>query len=148
MINIQRAQDVEVDYAEVIRHSPVAEEPEAQAIMGNFLKRSTHTFVGYVDGRVAAVYGLITPSLLSDQCYMWLLTTDAATEHKFLLIRHSEVVIEGILGHYARIVGNTSASDVKAIRWLKWLGATYTYPQNEKMIPFTLTRESFRGRHG
>jgi len=147
MIDIQRAQDVEVDYAEVISRSAAAGDPEAQGIMDQFLRRSAHTFVGYVDDRVAAVYGLITPSLMSDQCYMWLLTTDAAEEHKFLLIRHSEVVIEGVLKHYTKIIGQTAASDIKAIRWLKWLGAVYTFPEGKKLIPFTITRESFERRH-
>lgn len=148
MIDIQRAQDVEVNYAEVIRRSPSAGDPEAQGIMETFLRRSAHTFVGSVDGKVAAVYGLITPSLMSDQCYMWLLTTDLCNEHKFLLIRHSEVVIEGVLKHYTKIIGQTSAADTKAIRWLKWLGATYHFPEGKKLVPFSITRESFEKRHG
>jgi hypothetical protein len=148
MINIRQAQDVEVDYGEVIQHSAAANVPEAQEYMKSFLRKSAHTYVGFIDGKVAAVYGLLTPTLLSDMGYMWLLTTDVVDGHKFVFVRHSQVVVGSVLKHYARIVGNTSPADTRAIRWLKWLGATYKYPPDAKLLPFTITRESYEKRYG
>jgi hypothetical protein len=146
-VSIVPAQDVEVDYLEVVRRSPFGETPNALEVMLKFVSGSRCTFVGYADDRVACVYGLITPTLLSDRAHMWLLTTDLVDEHKFIFIRHSQVVIEAVLEQYSQIVGETSVKDDKALRWMKWLGAEFTYPTGVELVPFRITRESFRRRH-
>jgi hypothetical protein len=147
-ISIVPAKDVDVDYEDVLRRSASGDAPNALEIMAKFIAGSTCTFVGYADDMVACVYGLITPTLLSDRAHMWLLTTDVVSDHKFVFIRHSQVVIEAILEKYSQVVGETSVKDEKALRWMKWLGAEFTYPSGVELVPFRITRESFRGRHG
>jgi len=146
-ISIIPAQDVNVDYGEVVSRSAFADTPNAMEIMAKFVSGSRCTFVGYADGKVACVYGLITPTLLSDRAHMWLLTTDLVNEHKFIFVRHSQVVIEAVLENYNQIVGETSIKDEKALRWMKWLGADFEYPSGVELVPFRITRESFRRRH-
>jgi hypothetical protein len=147
-ISIVPAKDVDVDYGDVLRRSAVGDQPNALETMLKFINGSACTFVGYSDDLVACVYGLITPTLLSDRAHMWLLTTDVVNDHKFVFIRHSQVVIEAVLERYSQIVGETSVKDEKALRWMKWLGAEFTYPSGVELVPFRITRETFRGRHG
>lgn len=148
MISIRPARDMNVDYAEVVKHSAVAELPNALETMIKFVDVSTWTFVGCVDEQVGCVYGLITPTLMSDRAHMWLLTTDLVNEHKFAFVRHSQVVIESILQRYNQIVGETSIKDEKALRWMRWLGAEFKPPPSGIMLPFQITKESFGRRHG
>jgi hypothetical protein len=147
-ISIVPAKDVDVDYRDVLRRSAFGTMPNALETVAKFVNGSTCTFIGYSDDLVACVYGLITPTLLSDRAHMWLLTTDVVSDHKFVFVRHSQVVIEAILERYSQIVGETSVKDEKAVRWMKWLGAEFAYPDGVELVPFAITRESFRRRHG
>lgn len=86
---------------------------------------STWLWAGFVDNECVCVVGLIPPTLLSDQAYLWLHTTPALKAHKFLFVRHSQRFIEAALELFPSIIGVTKPDNVKTIRWLKWLGATF-----------------------
>lgn len=145
MISIREAKKVHVDYAEVLRQSPVAHAPKAMEHLSEFLKSSQHAFVGYVDNDVACVYGFISPSLMSDRAYLWLLTTKLVEENKFLFIRHSQMCIEQALKYYETVVGDVALGDDRAKRWLMWLGAKFGEP-NTSTQPFFITKSTFEGR--
>jgi hypothetical protein len=103
------------------------------------LSMSAHMWAGFVDDKLACIWGVIPPTLMSDQAYLWLYTTDVIKEHQFLLVRHSQMVIEDILKEYPSIVGHAMLGSSKSIRWLKWLGAKFGQPQGTG-IPFRITR--------
>lgn len=86
---------------------------------------SAESWSGYVDGKLICCWGLIPPSILSNQAYLWMHSTPAVREHRFLLVRHSQRVVENALLRYEIIVGHCRCSAVDSIRWLKWLGATF-----------------------
>lgn len=115
----------EIDLREVVRRSPVADLPNAYDTLNEALWRSIEVRYGLVDGKVACIWGLIPPTLLSQTAYLWLLTTDIIAENKFLFIRHSQRYIEEALKQYPEIIGDTVISNTPAIRWLKWLGAEF-----------------------
>jgi len=144
MIAIRKTRDV--DYADMVRRSPVGHLPKALEIVREFAERSTDTFVGYSNGRPACMYGVVLPSLLSNSVYLWLLTTDLVDEHKFLFVRHSQLVLEDLLKEHESIIGDCQVGDVRAQRWLKWLGGKFTRPKNDKTLPFFISRESFEAR--
>jgi hypothetical protein len=100
---------------------------------------SVSIWVGLIDGELACIWGLVPPSFMSNQAYLWLYTTNLIKEHQFILVRHSQVVMEGILEEYPTIVGHATVGDKKAIRWLKWLGAEFGYPQGTG-LPFRIKR--------
>jgi hypothetical protein len=76
-----------------------------------------------LDSEVACVYGLAPPTAISNRAYLWLLTTDLVEQHKFLFIRHSQLVVEDALKRYDVITGTVEHRNGPARRWLRWLGA-------------------------
>jgi hypothetical protein len=103
------------------------------------LLMSTHIWAGFINDKLACIWGVIPPSLMSDQAYLWLYTTDVIKGHEFLLVRHSQMVIEDVLDQYPSIVGHAIIGSDKSIRWLKWLGAKFGPPQGVA-LPFRITR--------
>lgn len=105
-----------------------------------FLHCSTISWLADVDGRGACLWGLIPPTLLSDQAYLWLWTNELAEQHSFLLVRYSQRMIEEMLKEFPILVGHCHSEDPRAQRWLKWLGAEFDFPQG-KLIPFAIRRK-------
>jgi hypothetical protein len=103
------------------------------------LLMSAMMWAGLIDGKLACLWGLIPPTLLSNQAYLWLYTTDVIKEHQFLLVRHSQLVMEQMLEEYPSVCGHAIAGNDKAIRWLKWLGAKFGEPHGMN-IPFRITK--------
>lgn len=120
---------------------------EGERVMDFCLLMSTVIWAGFIDGRLACIWGIIPPSLMSYQAYLWLYTTDLIKEHQFTLVRHSQRVIEEILEEYPSIVGHAIIGSDKSIRWLKWLGAKFGPPQGTG-IPFRITRPHHPYGHG
>ena len=102
---------------------------------------STSIWVGLIDEQLACIWGLIPPTLMSNQAYLWLYTTDVIKEHQFVLVRHSQLVMEEILKRYKSVCGHVvmGKGDSKSVRWLKWLGAKFGEP-SERGVPFRITR--------
>jgi|SRR5262245_32471968 len=111
------------------------------------LKWSSIMWVGHVDSDLCCMWGLIPPTLMSNQAYFWLQTTDLMKDHPFILVRHSQLVIEQALELYPSICGHVNANAPKSIRWLKWLGAKFGTPAHTG-IPFRITRDGRRNGNG
>jgi hypothetical protein len=99
---------------------------------------SVSMWAGIINGKLAAMWGLMPPTVLSTQAYLWLYTTEALTGHEFVLIRHSQLVMKEMLKDYPCICGHAVVSNHKAIRWLKWLGAKFEAPYGGG-LPFRIT---------
>lgn len=112
---------------------------EERDLMNRFIFSSTDLYVGTLDGEIACVWGCIPPTLLSSRAYLWLYTTDVVKEHTFLFIRHSQLAMEKLLEKYDTVVGTTIAGNDKAIRWLKWLGATFE-PSDGRKLNFEIRK--------
>ena len=132
------------DIRSILMQSPVRDIPEAWEIMNEWMYRSSEIYYGMVDGKVACVWGFIQPTILSSTAYLWLLTTDIAAQHKFLLVRHSQMFIEEALKTWPTIIGNCAIDDEKAIRWIKWLGGRFGEPDG-RWLPFTIRRGKLNG---
>jgi hypothetical protein len=140
MISIQRIADIPL--SDVLRRSPVAHIPDAEATLRECVYRSTEVRYGFIDGKVACMWGLIPPSLLSTTAYLWLLTTEIVAEHKFLFVRYSQRYVEEALKVYPTLVGDVIIGNPSALRWLRWLGAEFAPPEGGR-IKFVI-----RKRHG
>lgn len=139
MISLEKVRTA-VDFNDVLARSPVRDIPGADRTLRDTLTKSVVVWVGKVDGEIACVWGLIPPTILSEQAYLWLLTTELVEQHKFLFVRHSQRAIEILLDTYPVITGVTSATHEDAIRWLKWLGAEYE-PGDAGMLNFVIRKK-------
>lgn len=122
---------------ELIKH--IRFDDQGQKTMDFCLVMSVEIWIGSIGGELACIWGIIPPSLMSHQAYLWLYTTDVIKEHQFILVRHSQMVIEELLKEYDSIVGHAIVGSDKSIRWLKWLGAKFGSPQGTG-IPFRISR--------
>jgi hypothetical protein len=125
---------------QVFEKSGIKDVPGAEQTLDQLLIRSTVRHIGLVDGEVAAIWGLVPQSLLSNQAYLWLLTTDLAIEHRFLLVRYSQMFVEQALKHYERLVGHCEAGNYSAKRWIRWLGGEFGKADGKK-VPFVIKRK-------
>ena len=117
------------DVHDVVSRSPVAKAPNAEQILKRWLRTSEEVWLGMHDEEVACVWGLAPPTTISNRAYLWLLTTDLVDQHKFLFVRHSQLVIEDALKRYPMIVGNVAVGNTSARKWLRWLGAEIAAPE-------------------
>ena len=127
------------DMLDVIRRSPVCESADAVKILNDWWLASDKVWAGMVDGEIACLWGLAPPTFLSDNAYLWLLTTDLIQEHKFLFIRYSQRYIEEMLKVYPQIIGHVAIDNYQATKWIRWLGAKLGEPENG-FRPFTIRR--------
>ena len=81
-------------------------EPQSVDILEFCQVMSAECWSGYVDGKLICCWGLIPPSLLSNQAYLWMHSTAAVREHKCVLVRHSQRIIEDALRRYESITGH------------------------------------------
>ena len=125
---------------EIVARSPFAHEVDAEIRLEMFIRLSEEVWFGLHDDRVAAVWGLVPPSLVSNRAHLWLLTTDLVEQHKFLFIRHSQRVIEDALEKYPMIVGDVAVGNNAARKWLRWLGAEIGVPERG-YSPFVIRRK-------
>ncbi len=114
---------------------------EQKVIVERHLRNTVPMYAGYFDNEFAAVWGVIPPTLSSNQAYIWVYTTEAIIGHEFLFVRYSQRMVEELLKSYERIVGVTLVGEDRSIRWLKWLGAEYGEPDG-KVLPFVIRRKT------
>ncbi len=101
---------------------------EEMGVLEQYLTFSAKLYIGSVDGKMCCAWGVVPPSLMSDKAYLWLFSTDAVEEHKFLFVRNSQKAIAEILEEWPIITGYCEVNSIRSIRWLKWLGAKFGGP--------------------
>jgi hypothetical protein len=115
---------------------------EESNTLEQYLTFSQRLYIGAVDGKLVCAWGLIPPSLLSDQAYLWLFSTEAVEEYKFLFVRNSQKAVQEMLKEYSVITGFCEIGNDRSIRWLRWLGAKFGEPVNAKMVPFEIRKRN------
>lgn len=133
-----------VDLKDVLRRSPVGDVPQAEKTMRECMLRSIEVRCGMLDDKVACMWGLIPPTLMSDRAYLWLLTTDIVAEHKFLFVRYSQRYVEQMLEIYPCLYGEVLVTNLPARKWLKWLGAEFG-AESKGVMPFVIKRKTLNG---
>jgi hypothetical protein len=140
VVAIDRIRD-SLNIQEIISHSPVAGIVGADKKLMMALRISEVSWVGRVDNEVVCVWGLVPPTVMSNNAYLWLLTTDKVDNHQFLFVRHSQLMVDMMLQDYEILVGNCNIRQPKSIRCLKWLGARLGEPNGE-WIPFQIRKKN------
>lgn len=102
-------------------------------------RNSTVLWIGTDGDRVLCFYGLIAPTMLSDEAYLWMHTTEALKEHTFVLIRHSQRAIRKMLELFPIIVGHGQIGADRSLAWLRMIGAEFGPPDRDRgLIPFEI----------
>lgn len=96
-------------------------------------------YAGFINGDLICCWGLIPPSFLSTQAYLWM-WGPPKLKHQLVFIRHSQIQVQKMLERYETIVGECLIGAASARRWLQWLGADFGTPQNG-LIPFTIRKQ-------
>lgn len=101
--------------------------------------QTTQVWVGTIDDKFIAAWGLVPMTILSDFAYLWL-WTPPKLEHQFLFVRHSKRMIEQMLDIYPTIYGVTTRDNTKAQRWLSWLGMKYAFDRDDGLLVYAVHR--------
>lgn len=86
-------------------------------------KLASEIIVGMYGDEVLAFIGLVPPTLLSDQAYVWMLTTAEGEAHPILLARYGNGFIRTALAKYRVLFGHCFSE--KSARWLRHMGAEF-----------------------
>ena len=113
---------------------------EESKTLEQYLTFSAKLCIGSIDGKLCCAWGLIPPTLISQQAYLWLFTTEAVEEHKFIFVRNSQRMVQEMLEEWPIITGFCEISATRSIRWLRWLGAVFSEPTG-KFLPFTIRKK-------
>jgi hypothetical protein len=113
---------------------------QQQREMFDYCQTLGQVYTGFVDGEFVCCWGLIPPSFLSNQAYLWMWAPEPM-RHQFTFIRQSQIHIQKMLERYDTIVGQCVVTNRSAQRWLKWLGAEFEYPHGN-LISFTIRKNN------
>lgn len=113
----------------------------SELAMQECLNATSRTWVGVAEDRVACMWGVVIPSLLSNRAYLWLSTTDALIGNEFRFARHSQMVVQSLLEQYPEVIGHVRAGHDRSIRWLKWLKAELGEPEG-MFVPFVIRKRN------
>lgn len=97
------------------RHSPI----QSLVLSVNSSQFST---IAVVNNTPCAVFGLSTPSVLSDNGCPWLLGANSMLKHKKLILQYSKVIVLDMMNKYNYLYNYVHEDNLANIRWLKWLG--------------------------
>lgn len=113
---------------------------EQRRALIRFLNASTITWVGVIGDRVYGIVGVMQPTIIDDRAYIWFQGTGITDRHQFTLIRQSQIMVKKLLEKFPVIYGHCEVSDVRAHRWVKWLGGTFGEVDGST-IPFQIVRK-------
>lgn len=97
-------------------------------------------YSGFVDGEFVCCWGLIPPTFLSNQAYLWMWAPEPI-KHQLVFIRRSQMQVAKMLERYERIVGRCDVKAKSSQRWLRWLGAEFGEREGN-VIPFEIRRRA------
>lgn len=100
-----------------------------------------------VDGKVVAVFGDATYSILGSVGVPWLISTIHVEQHARAFLKVCKPEVMDMLTRHAHLMNFVDVRNTTAIRWLKWLGFTFGSaipygPKGFPFHPFTLNREN------
>lgn len=115
---------------------PVLSKDDRKAM--SYCQTLGEVYSGFVDGEFVCCWGLIPPTFLSNQAYLWMWAPEPI-RHQFIFIRHSQLQVEKMLDRYSSIIGHCRCEARSAQRWLEWLGASFGQPK-DGLMPFVIRR--------
>jgi hypothetical protein len=87
-------------------------------------KLASDIIVGMYGEVPVAYIGLVPPTLLADEAFVWMITTEEGNRRPILLARYGKKTIATILLKFPKLYG--FCFNPKSAKWLKSLGAEFT----------------------
>lgn len=109
------------------------------------LRRSSRAWTGIINGRAELIFGVGDLNVLAGVASPWLLGTDEVDRNFIAFARASISARDQLLSRYAILRNFVDERNTASIRWLKWLGCTFSEPIDLRGHSFRLFE--FR-RHG
>lgn len=113
---------------------PVLSSREAQ--MFDHAQSVGAVYVATIDTRFVACWGIIPPTFMSDQAYLWF--WGPPVRFPMAVLRYSRQVIRAALERYPLLHGHCNCG-AASMRWMQWLGAEFGQPRGD-LIPFEIRR--------
>lgn len=96
---------------------------DPKRVIEDAIDHAEQCWVGKIDGQIVCIWGTErTGTLLSDEVYLWVLTTKLVDEHPFLFLRYSREFVKQLCERNHRVWGLVNPRYTVSIQWLKWLG--------------------------
>ena len=86
------------------------------------LVASDRAWTGWIDGDIAAMWGVAPLALLSDTGAPWMIGGHGIDCHPVAFARQSRAVISEMQRGYEMLRGYVRASHERALAWARWLG--------------------------
>lgn len=137
-VSIERVSPLRIQELIYQKISPTMSE-DSLAKFQQAMAFTTIMWGGWVRGELKCLWGLVPPTLLSEEAYLWLHVIEPVGEYEFAFVRHSQRAIEEAVSVFPKIIGHCEAGADRSIRWIKWLGGRFGEPEG-KMVPFVIRR--------
>lgn len=131
--------------ATIARRMRAADADECRAMAGlsplDGLRSSmlrSEAYTALVNGQPEAMFGTSDINVLAGIGSAWLLGTDEVTRHPKEFLRMSREWLAKPFTRYSVLRNVVSVENSASIRWLKWLGATFSDPIDVGGKPFVL----------
>jgi hypothetical protein len=78
-------------------------------------------YTGLIDGKAVCIFGAYSPSLLSDEVYIWLLGSRALRNHSVLFVKHCKPILEYLTKGFDVVKTSLDLRNPKAVRLARFL---------------------------
>lgn len=91
-------------------------------------QRFGEAYIGMVDGEPVCAFGVTPISALSGLGAPWMVGSTALDAHFRGFLRGCGPVVRAMLSQWPRLVNYVDARNLRAVKWLKWLGFSILPP--------------------
>ena len=81
------------------------------------------------DGVPVAIYGVHKPSPIADYGLVWLFLGEIKEEDRYYVAKQTRRFIQAVLKEYSYVYNYVDVGNEKIIRWLEFLGAEFSEPE-------------------
>lgn len=100
-----------------------------EALKMSFLVSRDTCFVGLVDGAPFCMFGVRTPTLLSNVAVPWMIATKDIELCSRGFLRASKEIVRLWSDQFSLMQNYVDARNTVSIRWLQWIGFSVYYPK-------------------
>jgi hypothetical protein len=108
-------------------------------------RRSSICMVALVDGQPEVIFGAGDINILTATGAPWLLGSDAVVKYRVEFLRQSVHWREQLLRRYAVLRNVVDCRNKVAVRWLRWLGFSFSEPFEYRGHEFMMFEMGARG---
>jgi hypothetical protein len=108
----------------------------ASEVMHQGIDISEVAWTGLIDGVPVCMFGVAPVTVIGGLGRPWMVGTDMLDKHQMVFLRRCREYVDFMLQMYPVLENYVDARNVQAVKWLMWLGFSFSEP--ELMGPFSL----------